>query len=177
MGEIVQGGDEGEDGRAGVGGPVHVADVDFVERGFADAEHQRALLFEANVGGTLDEMAGVAVGDAGQGSDAARQDDHSVGGIGAAGDVGSDVGIGLLVDFAGSVAEHALDEFVAAGEGEFFGQDAQGAVRGDEVDGLNALVALDCQQELLEKQRSAGAGGGDGQVLREMVGQIRLLKL
>ena len=58
----VVGGNERKDSRSGVGGAVHVVDVNFVERSFADAEHQRALLFEANVGGTLDQARSDAVG-------------------------------------------------------------------------------------------------------------------
>src|SRR5438045_8273433 len=48
--------DERKDGRASVGGTVEVADMDFAERSFAHAEHQRTLLLKANVGGALDQM-------------------------------------------------------------------------------------------------------------------------
>ena len=97
-----------------------------------------------NVGGALDEVGGDAVGDAGQGAHAAGEDDHGVSGIGTAGDVGSDVGVGLLVNFAGGFAKNLVDQVAAAAEGEFFGHDAQGAVGGDEVYGMDSLVAFGC---------------------------------
>jgi len=42
-GTIVKGGNQGEDRGAGVGRPVHVADMNLVERPLADAQHKRAL--------------------------------------------------------------------------------------------------------------------------------------
>jgi len=38
--QVVEGGDDGEDGCAGVGGELHVAQVDAVERRLADAEEE-----------------------------------------------------------------------------------------------------------------------------------------
>ena len=95
---VVESGDGGEDGGAGVGGELHVAQVDAVEGGFADAEDQGTVFFEADVGGAVDEVVGEAVGDAGQGAHGAGEDDHGGGGVAAAGDVGSDVGFGMLLD-------------------------------------------------------------------------------
>jgi len=113
----VVGGDEREDSRSGVGGAVHVANVNFIERGFANTEHERTFLFEANIGGALDQVRGNAVGNAGKRAHAARQDNHRVGGIGTAGDVGSDVGIRVLLNFAGGAAsENLADEIAAAGD-------------------------------------------------------------
>ena len=91
---VVEGGDDGEDGRAGFCGCGHVADVDQVQRGFADAEDEWAALFKADVRGALDEVLGEAVSDAGEGSHGAGQDDHAVAGIRAAGDGGADVLVG-----------------------------------------------------------------------------------
>jgi len=99
-GAEVVGGDEREDGRSGVGGAVHVADVNFVERRFANAENELAFFFEANVSGTLSQMRRDAIGDSRERTDAAGQNDHRVGRVRAAGDVGTDVGIGLLLNFA-----------------------------------------------------------------------------
>src|SRR5207249_10635129 len=117
-------------------------------------------------------MRGDAVGNAGECSDAARDDDHRVRRIRTAGNVRADVGIRLLFDFSRSLAEKLTDEFAAAIEFKFFGDDAQSAVGGDEVDGSDPLVVLDSEQQVLEKQRSARAGGGDGQVLRRLIGQV-----
>src|SRR5256885_7729573 len=114
-------------------------------------------------------MRGDAVGNAGECSDAARDDDHSVRRIRTAGNVRADVGIRLLFDFSGWLAQELSKQLTAAFEFKFFRDDAQSAVGGDEVDGSDPLVVLDGEQQVLEKQRSARAGGGDGQVLRRVV--------
>jgi hypothetical protein len=163
---IVEGRDQGKDRRPGVGGPVHVANVDFVERRFAHAEHQRALLFKADVGGALDEVSADAVGDTAERPHAARDDDHGVRRVGAAGHVGTDIGVGLRMNLAAGFAGDLPDEVGAAAKLELFGHDAKRAVGGDEVDALNSRVAFDCQQEVFQKKRAAGSGGRDGQVLR-----------
>ena len=165
VGVVVEGGDEGVDGGSGIGGAVHVPDMDFIERGLANAEDQRTLFFEADVGGAFDELGGDPIGDAGQGADAAREHDHGVAGIGAAGNVGADVGVGLQVDFFGGLAEQLLREVRAALEFKFFGHDADCAVRCDEVGGSDAGILFDYAQEFAEEQRATGSGGGDGQIL------------
>lgn len=119
---------ERKDGRSGIGGPVHVANVNFVERRLTDAKHQRALFFEADIGSALDEMRSNAVGYTGKRADAAGQNDHGVSRIGTAGDVGPDIGVRLLMNFARCLTEQLADEVVTAAEFEFFGQDAKRAV-------------------------------------------------
>ena len=88
--EIV-GRNEGKDGGSGVGCPVHIANMNFVERSFADAEHERTFFFKADIGGALDQVRSDAAGNTGERSDAAWQDDHRVSRIRAAGDVGANV--------------------------------------------------------------------------------------
>jgi len=141
----VEGGDDGEDGGSGVGGQAHVANVDLVQRSLAHAEHQRTLLFQANVGGSLDELSREAVGNLGQCAHAAWDHDHRVGGIGAAGNVGADVVVALRMNFLWIRAEYLLDQIAAAGYTELFGNDAQCAIAGDEVDSLDSLVVLQCE--------------------------------
>ena len=97
---VVEGGDGGEDGGSGVGGELHVAEMDAVEGGLANAEDEGAVFFEADVGGAVDQVFGEAVGDVCEGAHGAGKDDHGGGGVAAAGDVGSDVGVGVVVDFA-----------------------------------------------------------------------------
>ena len=162
----IVGGDERKDSRSSVSGAVHVANVDFVERRFADAKNQWTLFFEAHVGGTLNQMGSAAVGNAGQRSDAARNDDHRVGRVGTAGDICADVGVRLLPDFARSMTENLAEQIAAAAKTKLFGDDAKGAVGGDEIYGLNARIALNRLQQMTREQRAAGAGCGDGQVLR-----------
>ncbi len=111
---VVEGGDDGEDGGSGVGGELHVAQVDAVEGSLADAEDEGAALFEADVGGALDEVRGEAVGDGGERAHGAGKDDHGVGGIAAAGDVGADVGVGVVLELRAGCAEEFFGEIVAA---------------------------------------------------------------
>jgi hypothetical protein len=59
-------------------------------------------------------------------------------------------------------------------QSELFGHDAQGAVRSDEVNGLDALIAFRGQKQMLKEDRSAGSGGGDSKVLRRVIGQAGL---
>lgn len=92
--QIVKRGDGGEDGRSGVGGELHVAQVDAVEGSLADAEDEWATFLKADVGGALDEVRGETVGDGGERSHGAGKNDHAVGGITAAGDVRADVVVG-----------------------------------------------------------------------------------
>ena len=151
----VEGWDKWKDGGASVGGPVHVADVDFIERTFADAEHERPLLLEADIGSPLDQLRGDSVGDAGQSAHAAGDEHHSVGGIRTAGDICADIRVGLLMNFArrlfGTAAKDLFDEIAAAAQSEFFGHDAQRTVRGDEIHRLDPLVAVDGLQKMAKE--------------------------
>src|ERR1700674_4133899 len=64
--------DEREDRRSRVRRQRHVADVDFVERRLANAQHERPTLFETHIGGALDQARSRAIGNAAKRSDAAR---------------------------------------------------------------------------------------------------------
>ena len=75
----------------------------------------------------------ISTGDAGEGADAAGDNDHRVRGIRAAGDIGSNVGVRLQLNFCGRNADDLTYEVGAALDGEFFGQNAERAVGGDEV--------------------------------------------
>src|SRR5215470_13790704 len=57
----VVGRNERKDGGTCIGGTVQVAKVNFVEWGFADAEHKRTFLLEADVGGALNQVRSDAV--------------------------------------------------------------------------------------------------------------------
>jgi hypothetical protein len=76
-GPIVEGGNHWKDNRAGVRRQTHVAQMDFVEGRLANAEDERAALFEAYVRGAFDQVGGEPIGDACQRAHAARQDDHA----------------------------------------------------------------------------------------------------
>ena len=111
---VVEGGDGGVDGGAGVGGELHVAEVDAVEGGLADAEDEGTIFFEADVGGAVDEVLREPVGDGGKGAHGAGKDDHGVGGVAAAGDVGADVGFGEVRELRTGGTEELFGEVVAA---------------------------------------------------------------
>jgi hypothetical protein len=161
LGVVVEGGDCGEDGGTGVGCELHVAEVDAVEGGLADAEDQGAIFFEADVGGALDEVCGQAVGDGGQGAHGAGQDDHGRGGVAAAGDVGAYVGFGVPLDLGGCGAEEFLYEVIAAAEVELFGEDAESILADDEIDFGDAIVLGDCAKELGGVDAAAGSRYGE----------------
>lgn len=153
-----------EDGRSRVRGQSHVADMDFVEGRLAKAEDEGAALLEADVGGALDEVAGEAVRDSGEGAHAAGYDDHAGGGIAAAGDGGSYVVFGVLRDFRGGVAEQFFREIGTAGDAELFGENAEGVFRRNKMDAGDAVVGVECVEEHLAEDDAAGSGEGYGEI-------------
>lgn len=149
--------------------------MNFVEGSLTDTKHKRPLFFKADVGSALDQMRGIAVGNAGERSGAARDGDHGIGGIGTAGYIGADIGVGLELNLSRKAfarrTQNLADEVGAAFDVEFFGKHAEGAIGSDEVDGLNALFCGGGEKKMLEKNRTARAGGGDGEILRWVVEQ------
>lgn len=168
---VVEGRDQREDGSTGIGGFVHVADVNLIQRRLADAEHQRPSFFESYIGGALDKLRSDAVRDARECSNTAGDDDHPIARVGTAGHIRTDIGIRLQLDLAGTLAQDPADEIAASAERKLFGEDAQGAVGSNEVHSLDAGIAFDGEQKLFEKDRTTGACGGNGQVVRFMCGQ------
>src|SRR5215469_16896495 len=143
-GSEIIGGDERKNGRPGIGGAVHVSDMNLVEWSFTNTEHQGTAFFKTHVGGALNQVRGNALGDAGQCADAAGQHDHGIGRVGATGDVGSDIGVRLQMDFArGAVSAQQLAEQVtAAVQLKFFRHHPQGSIGSDEVDVLYVSISL-----------------------------------
>jgi len=172
---VIKGRDQGKDGRAGIGGPVHVTDVDFVEGRFTHTKYKRTFLFQRDVGGSFDQLCRDSVGNAGQSAHAARNDDHGLGGIGAARHVSADVGVRLKFDLLRGLTagkpQKAAHEIGSAFDPQFFGEDPKRAVRGDEIDGFDALVATDRQQKVAEKNGTARSCSSDGKVFRRLIGQ------
>ena len=126
MGPVVQGGDGGEDGGAGIRGEAHIAEVDAIEGRFADAEQEWSALLEANIGSPMDEVGGEAVGDGRERSHGTGKDDHSIAGAAATGDAGADVGVGVLRDFSGALSKKLQGKIVATADLQLGGEDAQG---------------------------------------------------
>ena len=156
---------ERKDGRTGIGSPVHVADMDFIERGLANAKNQRTLLFKANVCGPLDQVRCDAIGNASQSADAAWQNNHGAGGIRTAGDVGSDIGVRLLLNFSRVAADELLNEVAPAAKAQLLRDDTERAVGGDEVDALNARIAFEGREQMAREECATGASCGHGQVV------------
>src|SRR6202453_722847 len=96
---VVKRGNQREDRRPCIRRERHVADVDFVEWRLANAQYERPTLFESDIGSAFDEVRGGATGNAAKGADAARDYDHRVGRVRPAGDVGTDIAVGLLLNF------------------------------------------------------------------------------
>jgi len=90
--------------------------MDAVEGGFADAEQQRVALFKADIGGAVDEVRSEAIGNGGERSHGTGQDDHGVCGIAATGDVGADVGLGMLLDFGRWRADEFFCQVIAGAD-------------------------------------------------------------
>ena len=149
---VVESWDQRIDGRARIRRAVHVADVDFAERSFADAEYERPLLLERNIGGTFDELGGDAVGDARQCSHAARDHDHGISGVRAAGNVGANIGVGLKFNLGGFGTEDLFDQIIATADFELLGHNTQGAVGCDEVDVTDPVIALGGEQKFAQEQ-------------------------
>src|SRR5581483_8825818 len=147
----VEGWNQREDGRPGIRGSIHIADVDFVEGCLTHAKNQRAALFEAYVRGAFDQLRGDAIRDSRQGTDAARQNDHGVRGIGSAGNVRANVVVRLLVDFGRLLTEELVDKPGSALEPEFLGHHAEGVVGGDKIYGCDSPIAINRQQQLSQE--------------------------
>src|SRR5258705_13204981 len=96
-------------------------------------------------------MGGIAIGDAGKSPHAAGDYHHGFGRIGTASHVGPNIVVGLLLNFAGRLAEQLLHQIAPAFETEFFSENAQGTIGGDEIYGFYSLVTFYGQQEMLEE--------------------------
>ena len=134
--------------------------MDAIEGSLADAEDEGTIFFEADIGGAVDEVLREAVCDGCEGSHGAGKDYHRFGGIAAAGDVGCDVGFGVLLEFGAGSAEEFFGEIVASAQVQLFGEDAEGAVGGDEVDFGDTGVGGDGAEDL--RGVDAAAGSRDG---------------
>src|SRR5215472_4690919 len=172
---VIKGRDQGEDGRAGIGGPVHVTDVDLVEGRFTDTKYKGTLLFQRDVGGAFDQLCRDSVGDARQSAHATWNNHHGVGGIGTAGHIGANVCIRLKFDLSRGLTagkpQKAVDEIGSAFDRQFFSEDPKGPVRGNEIDDLDALVATYRQQKVAEKNSAARSCSSDRKVFGWLIGQ------
>jgi hypothetical protein len=80
----------------------------------------------------------------------------------AAGDGRADIGVGVLHGLGRRGAEKFFEEIVAAGDAEFFGENAEGVFGGDEVDAGYAVIGFEGAQGLAREDCAGGAGDGEG---------------
>src|SRR5262249_31213076 len=120
--------------------------------------------FEADIGGAVDQVVGEAVSDVREGAHGAGKDDHGGGGVAAAGDVGADVGFGVVGGFGAGDAEEFFYEGVAAAEVELVGEDAESVFADDEIDSGDTMVLRGGAEELGGVDAAAGSGDGEGEV-------------
>lgn len=182
---IVERGHSRKDGGTGVGGELHVAQVNAIERSFAHAQDERPPLFEADIGGSLNEIRCESVGDGGEGSHGAGKDDHRAGGVASAGDAGADVGVAMLPKFAAGCAEEFFCEAIAPAEAGLFRKDAERIFRRDKVDAGDAVICGEGAKHLGGVDAATGSGDGEGDVAqgwicvghRMIIAQPKLSKL
>ena len=106
-------------------------------------------LLQHDVGGAQEDVLAVAVGDPAQGAHAARDDDHRVGSIGAAGEGGVHA-LEIVRDGPGRQAQAA---------GQFLGDHRRGVVA--EHDMYLMLAGIEVIEQALGVKRAAGSGDGD----------------
>ncbi len=80
----------------------------------------------------------------------------------AAGDGRANVGVSVLDYFPGFGGEQFLDKIVAAGDAEFFGENAQRVFRSDKVNTDNALVGFERAECFASEDSAGSAGDGEG---------------
>jgi hypothetical protein len=166
LGGVVEGGHGGHYGGAGVVDAEHVFEVDAVERRFAQAEHEGAALFQANVGGTGKQIVGDSAGDGTESSGGAGDHHHAVDRGAAGGDGGADVFVRQAFDFFCGRAGEERRQFFCVGRDdvEFRGDEAQAGVGGDEKNSFDARVSIQQTQQGLRVDRAACPGDADRDV-------------
>ena len=80
----------------------------------------------------------------------------------AAGDGSADIGVGELDYFLRRGAEELFEQIGAAGDAEFFGENAEGVFGGDEVAAGYAVIGFEGAQGLAREDCAGGAGDGEG---------------
>lgn len=113
LGVVVERGNGWKDGRSCFRSQLHVAEVDAVEWGFADAENKRTPLLQADVCGAMNKVTREAICDRSQRSHGAGKDDHGAGGVTPARDAGANVGFAVLAQLAAGLAEEFLREIIS----------------------------------------------------------------
>lgn len=156
---VVKRGNHGKDRRTRIGGPSHVADVDLVQGRFTNAQHQPALLLEADIGGPLDQLVCQAIGDLGKGTHTAGNDHHRIGRIRARSNGRPNIVVIKGFDLGGLRSEKLLEQARSTAQPKFLSDHAKGAIGGNKVRLFNTLVGFDPAQHLPQEDRAAGSRG------------------
>ena len=138
-----------ENRRAGLEKQLEVLDVDQVERGFAGNQDELPPFLQGDVGRAEQHVFAIAMGDPAQRAHAARDDDHGVGSIGAAGEWGVHA-LEIVRDRAGRQPQAA---------GQFLRDDCRGILTEYDVDLV--LAGIEVVEQPLGIKRAAGSGDGD----------------
>ena len=118
--------------------------VHAIERSFAQAEDQRAALFQANVGGAREQIFAGAIGNRSERARGAWDNDHAVHGVAAGSDGCADVAVGEQFGFLRARAAEKRGKLLRVGgdNAQVPAQGGAGPLRDDEVDARNALRQL-----------------------------------
>ncbi len=155
---VVESGHRGHYGGAGVVDAQHIFQMDAVQRRFAQTQHQRAALFQANVRSAREQIARGSGGDRAERAGRARNDHHAVHDGAAGGDAGADILIRQIFDFlCGSAGQQRRQFFrVRRDHAEFGGEQAHAGFACDEKNALRrARSAIEQAQNGLRVGRAA----------------------
>ena len=163
---IVEGGDGGKNDGSCFRRELHIAKVNAVEGSFAHAKDERSSFLQADVRRAMNKVGCKAVGDGSQRSHRTGKHDHGVGGIAPAGDAGTDIGCGVLMEFRTRAAEEFFSEVISAAQRKFFGKDAERVFRGHKVNARDTIVAREGAEHLGGIDGAAGSGDRECDVVR-----------
>src|SRR6187402_39211 len=129
----VEHGHGGINNRSGLSGEGHVPQMDQVERRLTNAEDKGPALFQADVRRAFDQLLRQSMRYASERTHRAGKHDHAVTWVAAACNASADVFVGHQVDLVRWCLQEGCQHMRAACAAEFFGKDAQCAVRKYEI--------------------------------------------
>ena len=149
LGAVVERRVGGENRCASLDEELEVLNVDQVERCLARDEDELLAFLQHDVGGAQENVVAGAVRNPAQGAHAARDDDHRVGGVGAAGEGGVHT-LEIVRDGPGREAQATR---------KFLGDDRRGVTAKHDVNLVLARIKV--IEQALGVERPAGSGDGD----------------
>jgi prepilin-type N-terminal cleavage/methylation domain-containing protein len=138
-----------ENRRASLDEEFKVLHVDQVERCLTRNQNELLVFLQHDVGGAQEKVVAVAVGDPAQSAHAAREDDHRIRGVGAAGERGVHA-LEIMRDGPGWQVQAA---------GQFLGDHRRSVTAEHNV--KLVLPGVEVVEQALGVERTAGSGDGD----------------